>query len=201
MYHSNSDWLPKLDEGQAKVYTAGEIIFRPDKTSNRFFIVQSGQARIFLGAEDKEFTIGYLKPRSLYVTHTRAWIEAMTTTEIMSWPIKQLKMLMSTQPELAITAMQEIGSILHNTIDIIEDLAFRSVESRLARYLLMEYHQQQQLTIELSSNTEILASLLGTSRQTLSTLINQMIKTGTLERVDRRHLTLLNISHLERLAV
>lgn len=196
----NSLWLPPLDEGQANSFSAGEIISRPDKTANQFFIVQQGQARIFLCADSKELTIGYLKPNSIYVTHTRAWIEAMETTSIMSWPIRQLQALMSVKPELAVAAMQEIGTMLHNTIDIVEDLAFRSVESRLARYLLVEYRQQQQRTIKLSGNTEILASLLGTSRQTLSTLINRLIKDEILQRAVRQHITLLNLAHLEQLA-
>ncbi|MDD2815403.1 MAG: Crp/Fnr family transcriptional regulator [Thiotrichaceae bacterium] len=196
----NSLWLPSLDGGQVKNFSAGEIISRPDKTANQFFIVQRGQARIFLCADSKELTIGYLKPNSIYVTHTRAWIAAMETTEIMSWPIRQLQALMSAKPELAVAAMQEIGTMLHNTIDIVEDLAFRSVESRLARYLLVEYRQQQQRTIKLSGNTEILASLLGTSRQTLSTLINRLIKDEILQRAERQHITLLNLEHLEQLA-
>ncbi|WP_353570643.1 Crp/Fnr family transcriptional regulator [Candidatus Albibeggiatoa sp. nov. BB20] len=147
MQHNSNAWLAELSEGQTQSYIAGEIISYPDKTANRFFIVQTGQARIFLWADNKELTIGYLRENSLYVTHTRAWIKAMSETQITSWPLSQLKKLMTMRPEFAIEAMQEIGMMLHNTIDIIEDLAFRSVESRFARYLLTEYHQQKSTKI------------------------------------------------------
>ncbi|WP_353570642.1 helix-turn-helix domain-containing protein [Candidatus Albibeggiatoa sp. nov. BB20] len=50
-------------------------------------------------------------------------------------------------------------------------------------------------------NTEILASLLGTSRQTLSTLMNRMIKDKILKRVNRQYLILLDIPYLEALMV
>lgn len=202
MHHPSNHhvWLPTLEEGKVQQYKAGEIMFHPAKSPDQFFIIQHGQARIYLSADSKELTIGYLKPSNVYVTHTRGWIQAMSETEIMIWPIRQLKAMMSSKPELAVAAMQEIGLMLHNTIDIIEDLAFRSVESRLARYLLVEYRQQKQLTITLSGNTEILASLLGTSRQTLSTLINRMIKDGIFERVERQTVTLLNLPRLEQLA-
>ncbi|ALG68842.1 Crp/Fnr family transcriptional regulator [Beggiatoa leptomitoformis] len=200
MHPSHNIWLPTLEEGQARVYVAGEIISRPEKTADQFFVIQQGQARVFLCADNKELTIGYLKPNSIYVTHTRAWIEAVTDTEIMSWPIRQLKALMSVKPEIAVSAMQEIGTMLRNTLDIIEDLAFRSVEARLARYLLMEYNEQKQTTIKLIGNTEILASLLGTTRQTFSTIINRMIKEGILNRADRQCLTLLNLTYLAQLA-
>ncbi len=196
----NSVWLPSLPDGQAKTFQAGEIISQPTQAVNQFFILRNGQARIFLCGDQKELTIGYLKPDSIYVTHTRAWIEAMTETEIMCWPLRQLKALITARSELAVTAMQEIGGLLHNTIDIIEDLAFRSVESRLARYLLLEHEQQQSNMIQLSGNTEILASLLGTSRQTLSTIINRMIKEGILQRAGRQTLVLINLNYLSELS-
>jgi len=199
MRYDSHLWLSELSKGQTRHYVKGDIVFRPDKTENRFFIMQTGLARIFLCTDNKELTIGYLRENSLYVTHTRAWIEAMSEVQITSWPLSQLKNLMTVRPEFAIASMQEIGGMLHNTIDIIEDLAFRSVESRFARYLLTEYHQQKSTTIEVMGNTEILASLLGTSRQTLSTLMNRMLKDKVLERVDRRYLVLVDIPYLENL--
>ncbi|EIJ43259.1 cAMP-binding protein [Beggiatoa alba B18LD] len=200
MRHSKSDWLPALTEGITKTYQTGEIICRPEKSADQFFIVQQGEARIYLCTDNKELTIGYLKPNSIYVTHTRAWIEAMTETTIKIWSISQLKTIITLNANIALSAMQEIGTMLRNTLDIIENLAFRSVESRLAYYLLLEYHQQKQTTITITGNTEILASLLGTSRQTLSTILNRLIKDNVIQRTDRQRLTLLKLDYLEQLA-
>ena len=149
MHHSSANtWLPELPSGQKSHYQAQTIISRPSNTADQFFLVEDGQARIFLCADDgKELTLGYLKPQSIYVTHTRAWIEAVVDTTTTSWHLRQLQALLATKPDIAVSAMQEIGVILRNAIDIIENLAFRSVESRLARYLLVEYSQQNQTTI------------------------------------------------------
>ncbi len=200
MMHPHHAWLTALCEGQRNHFNAGEIISRPEKDSNQFFVLMRGQARILLYADHKELTIGYLNPNSIYVTHTRAWILATTETEIMSWHLRHLQAVITAQPEMAVAAMREIGVMLRNSLDIIEDLAFRSVESRLARYLLVEYRQQKQNTVKLVGNTELLASLLGTSRQTLSTLMNRMIKEKIVCRCGRQSLTLLDIQYLEQLA-
>tara|TARA_R110002167_G_scaffold85669_9_gene232218 strand:- start:6430 stop:7098 length:669 start_codon:yes stop_codon:yes gene_type:complete len=197
---SASDWLERLPAGRQNRYDSGEMICRPGMTHNRVFLLNSGSARICLSAEHRELTLGCLKPGSIYVTHTRAWVETLEPTTITSWPIEQLTLLIVEAPEIAITAMREVGQMLQQATSLIEDLAFRSVESRLARYLLLEESTQQRQTIELTGQTELLASLLGTSRQTLSTLLNRMIRDGIVARPDRQHLTLLDTLRLQQLA-
>jgi len=194
------DWIQNLPAGHRSQYNSGDVIARPDSEANCVFLINSGSARICLSAEHKELTLGQLKAGSLYVTHTRAWVEALETTETTRWPIQQLTSLIADTPELALAAMREVGLILYQATNLIEDLAFRSVESRLARYLILEQQNQQSSLIQLTGHTELLASLLGTSRQTLSTLINRWIRDGLLEKPDRQSLRLLNPEQLQKMA-
>jgi len=210
MHHPDSaadsaqHWIHQLPKGAEKQFASGEMICRPDAGPNQVFLVTEGNGRICLSGEHKELTLGWLKPGSIYVTHTRAWVEALSSCTIVSWPIEQLHELISTRPDLALVAMREVGMMLHQATNLIEDLAFRPVESRLARYLLLEHSDQNATNtndiIELTGHTELLASLLGTSRQTLSTLINRLIKEGVLQRPDRRHLQLTNIARLQEMS-
>ena len=158
-------------------------------------------ARICLSAEHKELTLGWLKPGSVYVTHTRAWVEALEPTRLTLWPLEQLTDMIRVAPEMAIAALREVGIMMHQATNLIEDLAFRSVESRLARFLLLEAaNQPNQDCIQLNAPNEMLASFLGTSRQTLSTLLNRMIRNGVLERPARNQLRILDHTELEKLA-
>ncbi|WP_221801536.1 Crp/Fnr family transcriptional regulator [Oceanobacter mangrovi] len=196
----SADWLAQLPEGQIRQFDEGDVICRPDNHQNRIFLIQQGCVRICLSAEHKELTLGWLRPGSIYVTHTRAWVEALEPTRICSWPIERLTSMIAEAPELAIAAMREVGMMLHQATNLIEDLAFRPVDARLARYLLLERGTQNSDTIQLTGHTELLASLLGTSRQTLSTSINRMIKDGLLNKLERQQLQLLDIAALEALA-
>ena len=197
-------WIQQLPAGNDRHFASGEMISRPDSGNNQVFLLKAGSARICLSGEQKELTLGWLKPGSIYVTHTRAWVEALSPCDISSWPIEQLHELISSRPQLALIALREVGMMLHQATNLIEDLAFRPVESRLARYLLLEHSDQNAADnndiIQLTGHTELLASLLGTSRQTLSTLINRLIKEQVLARPDRLHLQLLNIPHLQQLS-
>lgn len=201
---SGSHWLRQLPHATEKQFAAGTMISRPDSGPDQVFLLQQGEARICLSGEQKELTLGWLRPGSIYVTHTRAWVEALSPSSILCWPIAELHNLISSRPDLALVALREVGLMLHQATNIIEDLAFRPVESRLARYLLLQHSDQnaaaQDHIITLTGHTELLASLLGTSRQTLSTLINRLIKEGVLQRPDRRHLQLTDLARLQQLS-
>lgn len=195
-----TNWLDSLPPGKKNQYGPKEMITAPGTRKGEFFLLLNGQARVFLLEEDKEQTLGYLKPGSIYVSHTPAWVEALEPCELQSWPLAQISTLFASQPELALGAFREIGMLLQSAIEIVSDLAFRSVEGRLARFLLSEANSSGDVTVRLIGNTETLASLLGSSRQTVSTIINRFEKQGLIERMDRQHIRILQSSALEGLS-
>lgn len=197
---AHSDWLSRLPKGLRRRHAPGETIARPGSRTNRFFVLDSGLARIGLNAAAKELVIGYLRPGGIYVTHTRAWVEALEPCDVVSWPVEEMLGLVAREPELGIAAFREIGRVLNGALSLIEDLAFRPVESRLARFLLAERQTQGSDRIRLIDTTEALASALGTSRQTLSTLLNRLIREGVIARPDRRHLEILRPDRLADLS-
>ncbi len=176
------------------------MISAPGASDNRVFFIRSGRARICLFGAGKEQTLGYLQPGSIYVSHTPAWVEAVETVELTFWPLHQLQQLFQVQPELAITALREVGQLMTQAIYLIEDFAFRSVEERLARFLLNESQLKHSDTVTLPGNTEALASLLGTSRQTLSSLLSRLEKSGLITRPNRRTLHLSDVEAIRTLA-
>ncbi|WP_253949024.1 Crp/Fnr family transcriptional regulator [Mangrovicoccus sp. HB161399] len=177
------------------------MICLPGADENRLFLVESGLARICLNGGAKDLTIGYLRPGGIFVTHTRAWVEALEPTRVMSWPVRDLLGLIAREPEFAVAALREIGSVLHGALDLIEDLAFRPVEARLARFLLSETRAQGGAQIALPERTEKLAEALGTSRQTLSTLVTRLVRDGVIARHGRSGVTVLDPARLEEIAV
>ncbi|MBB4302032.1 CRP-like cAMP-binding protein [Rhodobium orientis] len=194
------DWLGQLDEGRRQNFAAGEMISQPEADDNRLFVLTSGRARIWLAGESRALTLALLGPGGIYVTHTRAWVEALEAAETRSWPLSELRALIAERPELAIAALGEIGQVLSGAITLIEDLAFRRVEARLARLLITEAGRQGTDVVHLPESTETLASLCGTSRQTLSTLLNRMVRTGLIARPDRRHLAIADPAGLRDIA-
>jgi len=91
--------------------------------------------------------------------------------------------------------------MLVNAVNLIEDLAFREVPARLARFLLGLANRRGQVTdagwlVPLDLGTEDIASLLGSTRQTVSSLINQWEREGILVRQSRRSLLVKSLDAL-----
>ncbi|ARE41669.1 Carbon monoxide-responsive transcriptional activator CooA [Rhodovulum sp. P5] len=196
----HSKWLSRLEGGLRQSYGPGETIVVPETGRDRLFVLDAGLARISLNGAERELTLGYLRPGGFYVTHTRAWVQAVERCETVSWPVDAMLGLVTREPELGLAAFREVGILLSGALDLIEDLAFRPVESRLARFLLAESAAQGSEVISLIDSTEALATALGTSRQTLSTLLNKLIREGVIERADRRRIRLLQPARLKTLA-
>ncbi|SEG84477.1 Crp/Fnr family transcriptional regulator [Marinobacterium lutimaris] len=185
-------WTGNLQQGRRDRFDTGALISAPHNTNNRVFVIEQGRARVCLVGGAKEQTLRYLKVGSLFVTHTPTWIEAVEPSTILSWPMSELRDLIIRQPDMAIVALREIGGIVSTCLEVIEDLAFRSVESRLARYLLTKHRESGAVPFTLCDSTERLATLLGTSRQTLSTIINRMERENLIQRTGRRSYQVLD---------
>ncbi|WP_370979389.1 Crp/Fnr family transcriptional regulator [Agaribacterium sp. ZY112] len=193
------DWTKHLTGGRKHTFTTNEVILRPGMDREHFFVILQGRARIHLQHDQKELTLAYLKTEDIYVSHSRAWVSAESDLLIERWPLAQFKRLLSLEPMIALQVIQELGHLLHNTINVIEDLSFRSVSQRLSRALLLSSKHQQSESIDLPYNMQELAQQLGTSRQTLSTEFNQLIKQGLIKRLSRKKIKLLQPERLSNI--
>lgn len=192
-------WIDRLRGGQIRHYSRDELIARPRQEPNQLLAIESGRARICLLGGAREQTLTCLEAGSIFVTHTPTWIQALEPTRVRSWPLRELRALIEIQPEIAMTALREVGRLMSATLELVEDLALHSVEARLARYLLRSAALDSG-RIELQDSIEMLASRLGTSRQTLSTLLNRLVREGLLQRLGRREFRLVDPQGLQRLA-
>lgn len=179
-------------------YPAKSLIFVPREERNLVFIVTRGRARVYLAYEDKEFTLALLERGDVYSTHTRAYVAALKDTTIMSAETAHISRQLLRIPEFTGTMVRVLGDVLSHSINIIDNLAFLDVERRLRCFLLYECERAESkadqgcqapsmqrpetgVLLELELTIEHLATLLGTTRQTLSTILNALAKEGLVE--------------------
>ncbi|PZX48273.1 Crp/Fnr family transcriptional regulator [Cereibacter changlensis] len=162
-------------------------------------LVESGSARVFLNCGARELTLCHLRAGGVFSTHTRAWMGALEHSEIRSWPLSAVMGVIAEKPALGAAAFRDVGQILSGALTLIEDLAFRPVEARLASHLLRQREKLGTDTLQIG-HTGALAETLGASRQTLSSQVNRLIREGLLARPDRRTLVLLDPGRLRALS-
>ncbi|GAV25368.1 transcriptional regulator [Carboxydothermus islandicus] len=196
-------WL--LKEFREQRFSKKAIIYTPYTEKNLVFLVKSGRVRVYLTYEDKEFTLAILEAGDIFCTHTRAFIQAMEETTILYTDIHNFQNIVVEFPAFSLNMVKVLGDLLKNSLTIINGLVFKDARLRLAEFLVQAATDTgikvpQGIKLELGLNTEEIALMLGTTRQTVSVLLNDFKKMGILERVNQRTLLLKDLQKLKEIS-
>ncbi len=180
----------------------GYLLSTPDSPHNQVLMVQSGRLRVYLAGDNRELNLSFLEAGDIYTTHTPTYVEAVVPTSIWLIDTPTFARKLATDPSVTPVMMRVMGRLLSNAVGLIEDLAFREVPARLARFLcqLAErrgLRQEHGWLVPLDFSMQDIASLLGTTRQSISSLINQWEREGVLLRQSRRSLLVPSLDALK----
>ncbi|MGL1863193.1 MAG: Crp/Fnr family transcriptional regulator [Pseudodesulfovibrio sp.] len=186
-----------------RAFNKGEIIYTPEEEDNLVFIIARGRVRIYLAYEDKEFTLAILSPGDLYATHAGCYIQAFDDAALLLADVQSVKSMMAQVPLFTRTMVRVLGHILQNTFSIIGSLAFKDIYNRLMDYILREAKESgtpegDGILLKLDLTTEQLAQLMGATRQTVSTLLNDMVRAQLMEKRGRGQYFIPDMGELER---
>jgi CRP/FNR family transcriptional regulator len=117
---------------------------------------------------------------------------AMSQVECLLLPREELQSLIYRHPGLAIAAMQAMAHQLRSLVDLVEDLAFRSVRARLARQLLAVAGGGSAAITQ-----QELAERTGTIREMAGRTLRRMAEEG-LVRLERGRVVVLDATGLRR---
>jgi CRP/FNR family transcriptional regulator, carbon monoxide oxidation system transcription regulator len=182
----------------------GGLLSTPAAPRNQVFLVQSGRLRVYLAGENRELTLTFREAGDIYTTHTPTYVEAVAASTLWLMETATFARKLASDPTVTPVMMRVLGRMLVNAVNLIEDLAFREVPARLARFLVGLAKRLGQPTDEgwlvpLDLGMEDIASLLGTTRQTVSSLMNQWERDGLLLRQGRRSVLLRSLDDLSKL--
>jgi CRP/FNR family transcriptional regulator, carbon monoxide oxidation system transcription regulator len=199
---------PKHD-GLLKTFTqrklaTQELVCDAETRENNVFIVLSGELRAYLSFEGREFTVFTLEPESVFTTHSKMNVAAKRPSEILVADIRLFQRAMFEVPELSRAIFQSMGRGLETTLHIIEELVFLDVRQRLICFLLEMADErgckvQDGISITLDYNTEDIATVIGSSRQSTSLMLNELIRGGDLARISRTQLIIHDLTKFKSL--
>ncbi|MGA1863703.1 MAG: Crp/Fnr family transcriptional regulator [bacterium] len=192
-----------------KVFSKGKVIFLEGTESNGFYIVISGNVKIYkLSPEGKEQILHFFGPGEPFgevpaFTGDRfpAYAEAIKETQVLFFPKDAFVALIRNDPSLALNMLAILSRRLQRFTNVIENLSLKEVPGRLAAYLLYlseSKNRDDELSLDISKGQ--LASLLGTIPETLSRILTRMAKQGVINSDGKRHMKILDRKGLEKLA-
>jgi len=186
-------------------FKKGSYICQPGQEENLIFILSSGRVRVYLGYEEKEFNLGILTKGDIYSTHTRTFVQAMEDTELLMADVTTFRRKMAKDPEVTKAMVRVLGNILKTSFSIIDGLVFRDANSRLVALIAGEARRHgveraEGLSVTIDLSVEQIARLVGSSRQTVSTLLGDLVRAELIVRSGRGNFLIPDIVLLESVA-
>lgn len=186
----------------------GEVLFQEGKEGVGFYVVASGQVKVFkMSFDGREQILHILGPGDplgevpvFAGTTYPANAQALSKASLYFFPRKKLIELYRESPSLAMNMLAVLSRRLREFTVLIENLSLKEIPQRLAAYLL---HQQSlrpvSARVKLSVTKGVLSNILGTSQETLSRVLGKLSQEGLIE-VQGKEISILDMDKLKVLS-
>lgn len=195
-----------LEIGRVRSHNRGEVLFADGEPAEGFFVVLTGKTKVYkLSAEGKERILHIVHPGGTFAEAAifgeglyPAYAEPLQNSSLLFLPKDRFLTLLENNGRMAVNMIAGLSRFLRQFTLQIEELTFKDVPSRLARYLL-EVSEGERDTFELAISKSQLASHLGTVSETLSRTFRKLAEEELVE-VKGKVFTILDFDRLEDLA-
>ncbi len=184
----------------------GRVIYRPGEAGEVLYLLKKGAVDLYrLSSEGKKLVIAHLAEQTFFgemsiLGHKMydTFAEASQASILCAMSRTDVEQLLLTKPVVALRILNVIGRRLVDIEQVLEDLAFRDVRSRIASVLLRLSDQQGGPTVSGMTHQE-LAEMAGTFRETATQALNQLRSDGLIA-IGRTRIEILDAEGLARAA-
>lgn len=181
---------------------AGERLFGEGEVANGFVAIGRGSIRVFrLGATGREITLYHVHDQqtsligmvsALLQRPAIATAQAELETEAVLLPAAALREWVATSESMRTFIFETMTRALTEVATLLEDVAFRAMEGRLASLLLQHFATAPVINMR----HEDIAAELGTAREVVSRLLESYERVGAIAlsrgRIELRDATILD---------
>ena len=199
-------------QGRCGTFRAGVTIFSPTDSPSSVFLLRKGLVRIYrISTGGDEVTIGYVGPHEIFGElggfgdfPRESYAMAVTDCWVCEMPQQTFVSLLNSHTELVMDVARQIGKRLKRIESRLTNLVFREAFPRMCATLeqLAEdfgIDHAGGTVIDLPLTQSELATLIGTSRQTVNAGLRRLEEEGVTARRGRRFVVVDRVA-LGRLA-
>ncbi|MBW2689626.1 MAG: Crp/Fnr family transcriptional regulator [Deltaproteobacteria bacterium] len=203
---SDSDLDALMGIARIREHPRGELLFSEGEEAVGFFVVLDGKAKVYkLSSDGKERILHVIHPGGTFAEAAifgdglyPAYAEPLQVSKLLFLPKDEFLDLLMNNGRISINMIAGLSRFLRQFANQIEDLTFKDVPSRLARYL-MELSRGTKQTVELPISKSQLASNLGTVSETLSRTFRKLSEDELIS-VAGKKVEILDFNRLEQLS-
>ncbi|MBM7855100.1 CRP-like cAMP-binding protein [Desulfohalotomaculum tongense] len=174
------------EAGTTVYYSKGHNIFSAGEVSDRVYLIESGYVKIYrLSADGKRVTVGSMRSpgelmglaETLLGTERTCFAGAITNSSLVVLHKNKFEELLARQPFLGIKISKLLAARMRDAEGIIHEMVAWQTPGRLALMLLKMGERagvrtKNGIQINLPLTHEEIASMIGASRQTVTSLLN-----------------------------
>jgi len=188
---SDGDWVELQRRGARSVFAKGQVVFEPSREPKSVYLMETGRVRIYrLSSEGDEATLGYVMPGEVFGElpgfgdfARDSFACARVRSSVWKIPVDVFRALLRSRPKMVIEVTRQIGERMKRVESRVESLVFRDVSSRVAVVLLelaedFGVREDEQWTLDLHLSQRELATLVGTTRQTINAVLGRFREMG-----------------------
>lgn len=173
----------------------GTQILIPEQALDVLFFLKKGQVRLYrMTSQGKQFTTDILvdgnvfgETESFMLTDKQTYAEAMTDCYLCTMDKEKFESFIRTTPDVSLKLIQILSNRLKETYDLSEKIALGDVRYRTL-FLLLKMSEKsgtrdkEWQSINMKITHEDIATMVGSSRETISLLMSKLKKEGLLKK-------------------
>lgn len=193
-----------------KHYKKGEMIFFEGDASDKFYVINSGKAKIFKytkeGKEQILYIVGqgdFLGDLSLLKKDELKFnAEALEDLYMCQLTKDDFDKVVRENPEISIKILEVLYDRIFKLENLVQSLSTKDIESRISGLLLSFIKDfgvpiNNVVRLELPLSREDMANYIGVTRETISRKLNSMQEEGIIELVGNKTIILKDLEYLE----
>lgn len=214
-------WLSDLSDGQMhellrhstqRNWERGATIFTPATHPSSLYLLERGLVRIYrLSKDGDETTFGYVAPGEVFGELTafgdfprESFAAAVHPSRVWKIPLDAFQQVLSTHPGAVLEITRQIGQRMKRIQNRVENLVFKDVRARVAAILIElaeDFGQTEggQRVLDFEITQSELATLVGSTRQTVNGSLRELEESGLIQR-DGRRVVIAKADELARVA-
>ncbi len=170
---------------RSRVFTEGDVLFRRDDPPGPVYVIKTGRIKIEVSSLDgKETLLAYLSPGDCFgemgaldELARSADAVAIERTETLYFGKEDFVSIVTGTPSLALELFRQVGRRLRETNQLVAELVFFDVQSRVARRLLelgesFGTRTSEGVEIQIPMTQQDLANMVGATREMVNRAIS-----------------------------
>ena len=203
---SDMDLDALMDIARIREHARGELLFSDGEKATGFYVVLDGKVKVYkLSPDGKERILHIIHPGGTFAEAAifgdglyPAYAEPLQVSKLFFLPKDGFLDLLMNNGKVAINMIAGLSKFLRQFANQIEDLTFKDVPSRLARYL-MDLSRGTKQTVVLPISKTQLASNLGTVSEPLSRTLRKLSEDDLIH-VSGKTVEIIDFGRLQELA-